>query len=172
MEIKKVEVRFAFIWDLRANFFFLLLSFLFLLFVLFLLISFCAGSQNKFIKVYFPNGKSVTAELAITDQERAVGLMFRESLSSDQGMLFIFEEEGYYSFWMKNMKFAIDIIWIDENKRILHIEEKVLPCRKEPCPSYLSSLPARYVLELVAGKVKEENLKIYDQLDFIIPSLD
>ena len=85
---------------------------------------YCSGQagKNRFIKVYFPDGFSATAELAVSDEERAQGLMFREKINEDQAMLFLFEEEDIHSFWMKNMRFAIDILWLDGRKRIVHID--------------------------------------------------
>lgn len=127
--------------------------------------------SDKFIPVFLPGGQKIIAELAVSPEERQRGLMFREGLAEDEGMLFIFEEDGIYSFWMKNMKFSIDIIWLDRNKRIVHIEEKVPPCLREPCPSYTPSLPARFVLELKAGSVQNYSLKIFDQLEFVLPPL-
>lgn len=125
-------------------------------------------SAGKFIPVFLPSGKEITAELAITDEERQKGLMFRERLDSDQGMLFVFEEEGYYSFWMKNTLISLDILWLDQKKRIVHVEHNVPPCRKAPCPAYSPRLPALYVLELKAGSAEENGLKLYDRVDFIL----
>lgn len=125
---------------------------------------------KKFIKIFFPNRQSVTAELAVTDEERQLGLMHRQEILADQGMLFIFKEEGTYSFWMKNMKFSLDILWLDRGKRIVHIERNVPPCEREPCPSYPPRLPAMYVLELKAGSVDEHQLKLFDRIDFVLPA--
>lgn len=125
--------------------------------------------REKFVKIFLPNRTSITAELAITEAERQKGLMFRETLLPDQGMLLVFEEEDIYYIWMKNMKFSIDILWLDREKRIVHIEKNVPPCKKEPCPSYYSKTPSMYVLELRAGSVDENKLKLYDRLDFILP---
>ena len=125
---------------------------------------------KKFIKIFFPNGQSVTAELAVTDEERQLGLMHRQEILADQGMLFIFKEEGTYSFWMKNMEFSLDILWLDRGKRIVHIERNVPPCEREPCPSYPPRLPAMYVLELKAGSVDEHQLKLFDRIDFVLPA--
>ena len=125
----------------------------------------------KFIKIYFPDGDSVTAELAITPEERARGLMFRKNMGFDQGMLFIFNEEGLYSFWMKNMVIPLDFIWLDRDKRIVHMEENVPPCEQEPCPTYSSKVPALFFLELKAGSIENRKLKILDRLDFILPDL-
>lgn len=115
------------------------------------------------------SSSSVTAELAVTDEERQLGLMFRTEIYPDQGMLFIFEEEGYHSFWMKNMNFALDILWLDKDKKVIHLESHVPPCQKTPCPSYAPLLPAFYVLELKAGSIEKKGLELYDRLDFILP---
>ncbi len=142
-----------------------------LLLTLSLFLLFCSGQagKSKFIKVYFPDGFSVTAELAVTDEEKQQGLMFREKINDDQGMLFLFEEEGIHSFWMKNMRFSIDILWLDGQKRIVHLEPNVPPCLSDPCPSYVPVAAAMYVLELKSGCAEKHGLKLYDRLDFILP---
>lgn len=126
-------------------------------------------ASSQFVQIYFPDGRSVRAELAITPEERAQGLMFRQKLAFDQGMLFVFEREGIHSFWMKNMLIPLDLIWLDKEKRVVHVEHKVPPCAKEPCPTYASKVPALYVLELKAGSFKERGLKLFDRLDFVLP---
>jgi uncharacterized membrane protein (UPF0127 family) len=128
-------------------------------------------ASKKFIMIYFPDGDSISAELASTQEERAQGLMFRKKLRFDQGMLFIFGEEGFYSFWMKNMAIPLDFIWLDEEKRIVHIEQNVPPCKQEPCPTYTSKVPAMFFLELKAGSVEKRKLKVLDRLDFILSNL-
>lgn len=122
--------------------------------------------EKKFIKVFLPNGKIITAELAITDEERTRGLMFRKEVPEDYGMLFIFEYEEKHGFWMKNTLINLDIIWIGKNKKIVHIEKNVPPCKGEPCEVYYPSGPALYVLEIKGGKGDRENLKIGDTLLF------
>jgi len=124
--------------------------------------------QERYIQVFFPNGNIITAELAITEEERTRGLMFRKTLNEDQGMLFVFEEEERHAFWMKNMTFSIDILWLDGQKRIVHIEREVPPCPKEPCPSYPPRYPALYVLELKEGTAERLNLQLFDRLEFIL----
>lgn len=136
-------------------------------FMLFLFSSVACGKE--FVKVFFPDGAVITAELAVTDEERQRGLMYREKINADQGMLFIFEEESIQSFWMKNMNFSIDIIWLDREKRIIHIEHRVPPCPEEPCPTYSSRIPAMYILEIKAGSADKNKLKLYDRLEFILP---
>lgn len=122
--------------------------------------------EKKFTKVFLPNGKIITAELAVTDEERAKGLMFRKEIPEDYGMLFIFEIEERHGFWMKNTLISLDIIWLDSKKRIVHIEENVQPCKKEPCEVYYPSKPGLYVLELIGGKSKKEDLRVGDLLLF------
>ena len=119
------------------------------------------------IRIFFPDGETIIADLVKTEEDRMRGLMFRKTINEDQGMLFVFESEGLYSFWMKDMNFSIDILWLDGQKRIIHLEHDVPPCKKEPCPSYGPTLPSKYVLELKAGSIKKRNLKLYDRIDFI-----
>ncbi len=131
---------------------------------------FCQGLRpEKFIKVFFASGRSVTAELAVTEEERAKGLMFREKLLPDQGMLFVFEREGLHSFWMKNTLIPLDMLWLDSGKRVIHIAADVPPCPAEPCPSYGPEIPARYVLELKAGQAAAQGIKVGDRLQFVLP---
>lgn len=128
------------------------------------------GGQIRFTRVTLPDGFKITAELAVTDEQRQQGLMYRQGMKEDQGMLFIFEVEDFYSFWMKNMLFSLDLLWLDSNRQIVHIEENIPPCASDPCPSYEPARPARYVLELVSGSVKKHGLKLGDRLDFLLPS--
>lgn len=138
--------------------------------VLFILvfISVFLRSKVTHIRIFLPDGESIIADLVKTEEERAKGLMFRNTLNDDQGMLFVFEEEGLYSFWMKNMNIAIDILWLDRQKRIVHLEHNVPPCKKEPCPTYAPLVPAKYVLELKAGSIEARKLKMFDRIEFIL----
>jgi uncharacterized membrane protein (UPF0127 family) len=126
------------------------------------------AQQRSTVRVYFPNGEFITAELALSGEERARGLMFRESIAADQAMLFVFEEEAPHSFWMKNVGFPIDILWLDREKRIVHMARRVPPCRKDPCPTYSPLRPSGYVLELRAGRSDELGIKPGDRLEFSI----
>lgn len=128
----------------------------------------CAESKTM-IRIYFPDGEFVLAEVALTAEQRQNGLMFRDGMAQDQSMLFVFEEEAVHSFWMKNMRFSIDILWLDREKRIVHLAKQVPPCRKEPCSSYSPVLPSIYVLELTAGKSDALKLKPDDRLEFLLP---
>jgi uncharacterized membrane protein (UPF0127 family) len=142
-----------------------------LVFMVALLTLYCSGQtgRDRFIKVFFPDGFSAVAELAVNAEERARGLMFRDEIHEDQAMLFLFAEEDIHSFWMKNMRFPIDILWLDRDKRIVHIESRVPPCPREPCPTYVPVSVAAFVLELQSGCAEKHGLRVSDRLEFILP---
>ncbi len=97
-----------------------------------------------------PDGTRVHLELAVTDEERQLGLMFRDSLRADAGMLFVFPEDAPYQFWMKNTFIPLDLIWISASGQVVDVRRNVQPCRFDPCPGYDPSGPARAVLEVNA----------------------
>ncbi len=99
----------------------------------------------------------VDVRIADTDVKRSRGLMFEEQLPYDQGMLFIYEESGNYSFWMHNVKFELDIIWFDDKGNTVHIKQNVPPCTTEPehCTVYDPGADALYVFEATAGFVEK-----------------
>lgn len=86
-------------------------------------------------------------EIADEHKERRDGLMFRESLAEDAGMLFVFDETKIYPFWMKNTLIPLYMIWISEDLEILEVQHAI-PCEQEVCPQYVPSEMARYVLEI------------------------
>ncbi len=103
-------------------------------------------------------------ELAKTAEERSRGLMFRESLELNKGMLFMFEKEGNYSFWMRDTPIPLDIIWIDKNKEIVFIKRDFQPCEKElPCLPADPGKNAKYVLEVNGGIAEKIGLGIGDE---------
>ena len=135
-----------------------------------------AGSEqtrlpSTFIPITTPHGVTIQAELADTTQKRATGLMFRESLSKNHGMLFAFAEEQEWSFWMKNTRIPLDIIWMNKNKKIVHVERHVPICTRtdDGCPNYQPNAPAMYVLELAAGTADVLKLQRGISLQFAIP---
>ena len=91
------------------------------------------------------------------DMER--GLQGRQGLGHNRGMLFVFDHDDRYRFWMKDMKFPIDIIWLDRQDRIVAVVENVPPCAADPCPVYMPPAKARYVLEVSAGFSRAHDLK-------------
>ncbi len=104
-------------------------------------------------------------ERAITPAEQEVGMAKFDSIPDDFGMLFVFEKPGRYAFWMKNMRFPIDIFWLDENKQIIHIEKSVFP---DTYPAIFEpSDEALYVLETAAGFSEKEKIKVGDTIGFL-----
>jgi uncharacterized protein len=125
------------------------------------------GAANpSSIPLTLPNGAVIQVELAQTRKEHALGLMGRSNLPPDRGMLFVFEQKDLHYFWMKNTFIALDMIWMDSEKRIVFIQENITPCKKDPCPAYGSSIKSLYVLEVNTGIVKKHGLKTGMTLQF------
>jgi uncharacterized membrane protein (UPF0127 family) len=118
-----------------------------------------------------PDGYTIFAELAITPAQRTKGLMYRTHLAPDQGMLFTFAEPGSWTFWMKNTKMALDILWLDEKGTIVHIQHTAPICTRDDnlCPRYRSTTPAVSVLELGPGRAKKLNLTKGKKLKIELP---
>lgn len=106
-----------------------------------------------------------SVELALTQEKQALGLMFREELPDDHGMLFVFPVAAKRSFWMKNCRIPLDILYFDENLKLVSMSENTPPCRTQRCPNYPSAGPAKYVLELNAGKAAELGVQAGDALE-------
>jgi hypothetical protein len=110
-------------------------------------------------------------QLADTDHRRADGLMFQEELPYDEGMLFIFDNSEKRTFWMSNMLFSLDIIWIDSQRNVVHIDNSVPPCdttETKACPRYDSGgKEVKYVLEVTAGFVDKFNITEDSQFEMI-----
>lgn len=137
----------------------------FILILIFSLNCLSYALSQEAVKTVCIKDACVYAEVVDTDSARQLGLMFRERLPEGNGMLFVFEAHGRYGFWMKNMKFPIDIIWIDKAQRIVEIKSNVAPC-KEECESLIPQEEAKYVLEVSAGFTVKYQLKIGDRVDF------
>lgn len=128
-----------------------------------------ADAVPQVIPLTLPSGKVLKVEVMISDPDRQMGLMFRPSLPVDRGMLFLFGEPGFYGIWMKNCKFPIDILWLDEAKRVVHLEEAVPPCKADPCPVYEPLRKGSYVVELNAGQARREKATVGASLSFELP---
>ncbi|MBA3758466.1 DUF192 domain-containing protein [Candidatus Saccharibacteria bacterium] len=102
-------------------------------------------------------------ELANSPTERNQGLSGRQPLKSTEGMIFAFDEPGQSCFWMKDMKFNLDILWFDENKKLIYEKHDVSP---DTYPeSFCSDIPAKYVVEVTAGVATKNQIKLGDKLD-------
>ncbi len=121
------------------------------------------SSENVEKRSIYINVEEFSVEIAETAQERSRGLQFHEPLKENEGMLFVFQREGRHGFWMPNMAFSLDMIWISSDFKIIHIEKDVPPCESMPCVSYKPENPALYVLEINSGRSSE--MKIGDSVD-------
>ncbi|MDH5463868.1 MAG: DUF192 domain-containing protein [Nitrosopumilus sp.] len=118
-------------------------------------------SDSKLESVEFPRGTikidEIPIEVQIADSEprRVRGLMFQDQLPYDQGMIFVFEQPGLYRIWMLNMQFPLDMIWFDEDGKIVHMEKDVPPCKSAleitTCQSIIPDNESLYVLEVTSG---------------------
>ncbi len=133
-------------------------------------------AQNEENKI---NSSSVTiknlninVDLAQTSDQQAKGLSIKNTLNENEGMLFIFDTLKKHSFWMKDMKFPIDIIWINSNHEIVYIEKNIQPCIFFPiCTSYSPPEDSKYVLEVTSNYTTKNNINIGDDVDFNIKIL-
>ena len=130
----------------------------------------CAGLALAACSV-FASGPSVelkghrfNVELANDDASRAQGLMFRDDMPADHGMLFLFDEPEERQFWMKNCRMPLDILYFDEKYKLVSVQQRVPACRSEPCPVYPSEGAAKYVLELNAGVANKLGVKPGDAI--------
>jgi len=110
-------------------------------------------------------GRTIGVEIADEMREQIAGLSGRESLCPDCGMLFVFPDKQVRHFWMKNMNFPLDIIWIGDGK-ILNISENLSPEGESPEKIYTSTLPANYVLEVNAGFAERHGIKVGDGIEY------
>ena len=138
-----------------------------LVFLLLIFLIGCTKISNKNLnEISIDNGEKIiklNVEIADDNKERQQGLMFREKLNENEGMLFVFDNEDYQTFWMKNTLIPLDIIFIDKNFQIVDIKNAA-PCKTYPCDLYKSSKPAKYVLELNANFTIRNSIKEGDKI--------
>ena len=121
------------------------------------------------IIVTFPNGRQIEAEVADTPEKQLFGLAFRDGLPAGWGMLYIFETADYHRIGTRGYKMAVDLIWADEARQVVHVLEGAKPCEKDPCPLYgPPPEKARYVLQTSVGVVQEEKLAPGSELKFTL----
>lgn len=111
------------------------------------------------------HGASIIVELALDSPSQAKGLMGREVMPENRGMLFLFPQTQPLSFWMKNTLIPLDIIYISEAGDVIDIVQAE-PCRTRQCPSYPAKAPGKYVLELNSGMAEKLGLKVGDNLNW------
>ena len=133
---------------------------LFLLsFILFFLYSICSSAEFLKKELLISNSdnelKYFTVEVANNDKLRSLGFMGRTDIPEGTGMLFIWNDEAYRNFWMKNTPSSLDIIFFDKNGNFINVHENTIPYSLDNIPSLK---PSKYVLELIAGSSKKFNL--------------
>jgi len=99
--------------------------------------------------------KTYKLEVADTAEARQLGLSGREKLKDDEGLLFVFDQPGRQCFWMKDMKFSIDILWLDANKKVVQLEKNVAP---STYPNTFCADDSQYVIELKAGQIRDAKI--------------
>ena len=128
------------------------------------------GGEPSHLLLTFPDGTPVLAELADTPAQRLLGLILKEHLPENMGMLFAFEEPDFHPVWTKNTRFPIDLIWLDSDRRVIGWEENLMPCRVDSCPTYApKEKKALYALEIPTGFIKKHPLKVGMGVVFSLP---
>ena len=112
-------------------------------------------------------GAVYRVELALTPEDQAQGLMYRENLPPLSGMLFVFDAPAPHHFWMKNTMIPLDMIWLDAAGAVVFVSADTPPCKADPCATYGPDSPARMVLEIAGGKAKAEGVTEGSKLELI-----
>ena len=111
-------------------------------------------------------GEVIQVEVADTQKKRSLGLGKRSYLKKGWGMLFVFEKRKSHRFWMKDMQFPLDIIWLD-NSKIVHIIRNAHPVNSKFEPESMTSpVPVKFVLEIAAGQAEKLQLKTGQRMQF------
>lgn len=125
------------------------------------------GPESLLVK--FPSGTQMHVEVADNPLMLHAGLAFRESLAADWGMLFIYERPDFHRVSTKEYRFPVDLIWLDEAKRVLLTMENISGCHGETCPTYGPAPEKdRYVIATRAGFVAQEHLRVGTELRFAL----
>jgi len=119
-----------------------------------------SGPHPQWAVAVLPSGHEFSLEVAADDASRARGYMGRERVGPRDGMLFIFDDDAPHSFWMKDCKTSLDMVWLDARLRVVWVAARRAPCPEAgECPSVAPPSPARYVLEFAAGTAEAEGLR-------------
>ncbi len=121
----------------------------------------CGFSDDKQIGI---GQERLSVEVAATESARQKGLSGRTCIETNEGMFFIFNHLDEYSFWMKDMKFPIDIVWIDSDHKVVTVKPNVSPATYPR--SFVSARPAQYVLELQAGRSQSLDIQEGTKVNF------
>jgi len=118
------------------------------------------GEQLQTTLVTLPDGIEIRAEVLMKSSEMAHGMMYREALPQGRGLLFVHQKPAYYRYWMSNVKFPLDIIFMDENRKVVEISPDTPICTTKPedCLTYGGRHLEKFVLELRAGEARRLGL--------------
>lgn len=144
---------------MKLNFKILLPAFVFVVIGLAMFYSQKSAAQKNLVARVCFSSNCFSVQIAKTQTEREKGLMFVQKMEKNSGMLFVFEKEDIYSFWMKNTPIPLDMIWLDKNGKVVFIKENAEPCKNSYCPIISSDKKAKYVLEINAGLCEKYNIK-------------
>lgn len=117
------------------------------------------------------HGVVINVDLATTPAEQEKGLSGKDSMAKDHGMLFVFQSEDYWSFWMIEMKFPLDMIWFNSSRQAVFFEENLPPCGPTVCQVFTPQVRAMYVLEVNAGFIATHQISLGDQFNFVVFAL-
>jgi uncharacterized membrane protein (UPF0127 family) len=106
-----------------------------------------------------------TVEIADTEQEKATGYMHKTSIRPDEGMIFVYDVEEFYTFWMLNTSITLDMIWINKDLKVAHIKHSALPCIRN-CDIFHPAQKAQYILEVKGGRAKQIGMELGDSVKF------
>ena len=118
--------------------------------------------------VTLPDGAVIRAEVMTREQDMMRGMMFRDSLAEDRGMLFFHGGPGRYQYFMYQVKMPLDIVWMDSRRRVVEIVENAPPCktRASECPRFGGEAEAQVVLELAGGVARKHGIQVGSVLSF------
>jgi uncharacterized membrane protein (UPF0127 family) len=153
--------------DFAQFFLFFILSFAIILLFVFLYTQTVVDKKRITVTNSKNEKINVIVEIASDPLKRAAGLMFRQELGENEGMLFIFDRPGLYGFWMVNTTMPLDAVFFDENKKVVDII-RMEPCKQiaEQCRVYLPKKPAKYALEVNRGFAERNSIKENCSFDF------
>ncbi len=128
-----------------------------------------APEGTNYKKIVLPGGETVYAEVLIRQQDIMRGMMLRNALAPDRGLLFVHVKQGKYAYWMYNVRVPLDIIWMDKDRRIVEISANTPPCQEtnsKKCPQFGGTREAMFVLEIAGGMAEKYGLAVDQVLSF------
>lgn len=137
---------------------------LLVLVILYYLMNNYIRERNLIPKVCIEN-KCFTVEIARTSEEQQKGLMNRETMDLNQGMVFVFSKSDIHNFWMKNTLIPLDMIWVDDQNQVVRVVT-AQPCTQDPCKIYKPATLAKYVIEINAWVAEKYEIREWSMVTF------